>query len=394
MITKFGYDGSTNHPILNIKDDENNNDYITLDTNIITTFICPIKLIIENSNIILWSNPVPASPKYCRPVEIIHKKETESTIKEIENKIQDAIRNLLPTIKDNITIHHILVQTMIDGKVCQTISDIKSRSSCYICKPSTKPSSMNNLNEIKKKSIVSSFLELGVSPLHLYINTMECILHIAYKQSIKKWSPRGIKNKEIIKKKKIEIQKGLKDELGINVDKPLPGSTGNTNTGNVARKFFKEYKITSKITGIKEELIKRFYIILITLNSGFDIDSNKYKEYAEETAKLYIDSYKWYYMPLSVHKMLLHGSEIIEALPITIGESSEEAIEATHKYIRKTFKDHTLKISRRRINEDIINWLLISSDPLIASSMTNKRKSKDPLPSECLELLKEPPVPN
>ena len=36
-----------------------------------------------------------------------------------------------------------------------------------------------------------------------------------------------LRNKEIIKKKKVEFQKGLKQELGINVDMPLPRGTGN-----------------------------------------------------------------------------------------------------------------------------------------------------------------------
>ena len=32
-------------------------------------------------------------------------------------------------------------------------------------------------------------------------------------------------------------------------------------------------------------------------------------------------------MPIPVHKMLMHGNKIIEALPISISESSEETIE-------------------------------------------------------------------
>ena len=87
---------------------------------------------------------------------------------------------------------------------------------------------------------------------------MEYILHISYKLEIKLWSSRGLKNKKIIKNKKAEVQKDLKQGLRINVDKPLPGETGNSNTRNIARKFINEYSKTSKITEEDEELIECF----------------------------------------------------------------------------------------------------------------------------------------
>ena len=172
--------------------------------------------------------------------------------------MQSSIKILTSTEIENIVINHQLVQTMADEKICQTISKIKLPSSCYICKPATKPSSMNNITEIQKNNIESSYLKLGISPLHLYINSMECILHISYKLEIKLWSSRGLKNKKIIKNKKAEVQKDLKQGLRINVDKPLPGETDNSNTRNIARKFINEYSKTSKITEEDEELIECF----------------------------------------------------------------------------------------------------------------------------------------
>ena len=62
---------------------------------------------------------------------------------------------------------------------------------------------MNNIAEIKSKDIQSSYLKLGNAPLHLYINCMECILHIAYKIDVKAWSPTFSITKEIIIKKKL-----------------------------------------------------------------------------------------------------------------------------------------------------------------------------------------------
>ncbi|EFN66027.1 hypothetical protein EAG_10476, partial [Camponotus floridanus] len=44
--------------------------------------------------------------------------------------------------------------------------------------------------------------------------------------------------------------------------------------------------------------------------SNFAVDFEKFEIYARETAELYINLYGWYRMPPSVHKVLLHGSNI------------------------------------------------------------------------------------
>ena len=110
------------------------------------------------------------------------------------------------------------------------------------------------------------------------------------------------KKKDIIKKRKENVKNNLSKTPGILVDTPLNGY-GSSNTGSIMIKFFHSYEITSKITEIDQNIIKRVYIILNTLNSGYIIDAEKYKCYAIETAKIYIKLYPWYYMPVFVHKM-------------------------------------------------------------------------------------------
>ena len=38
--------------------------------------------------------------------------------------------------------------------------------------------------------------------------------------------------------------------------------------------------------------------------------SNKFAIYAWDTAKLFVDTYPWFYMPVSVHRMLMHGDAV------------------------------------------------------------------------------------
>lgn len=142
---------------------------------------------------------------------------------------------------------------------------------------------------------------------------------------------------------------------------------GTTNDGNTARRFFEFSEIAASITGVNQDLIKRFKIILETISSGHHIDTIKFKDYAEATMKLYVDLYNWYYMPASVHKVLAHGAAIIEHSGLVpIGKLSEEAAEARNKDFRRYRAHHSRKFCRKATNEDILNNLLISSDPHVS----------------------------
>ena len=171
----------------------------------------------------------------------------------------------------------------------------------------------------------------------------------------------------------------FKQHLGINVDKPAQGA-GTTNSGNTARRFFETPELVSQVIGVDKELISRFGVILTALNSGLEINPEKYKTYALATAQLYVTKYQWYYMPVLVHKMLLHGAEVIEELCIPVGQSSEEGMEGKHKDLKAVRQHHTCKTSKIRINEDLIHWLLIMSDRIVASHRKIKRVNRKPLP--------------
>ena len=248
---------------------------------------------------------------------------------------------------------------------------------------------MNAIEEIKKKTISRKAISYGISPLHLLINSLEFILHLSYRLPLKKWAIKGVANKKVLNARKQKIKEKLRKKLGILVDSVSHGN-GLSNTGNVARKFFNNYEISAEITEIDMDFLKRLHIILLVLNSGFEIDSKLYRKYAYDTASIFSDLYPWFHMPASTHKVLKHGDQVIEELPVSLGHSSEEAIEATHKKLRSVKEHHTLKTSRKRINEDLVHWMLTYSDPMIASLRKRKYqpKSKPGLPQEGLQLLR------
>jgi hypothetical protein len=154
--------------------------------------------------------------------------------------------------------------------------------------------------------------------------------------------------------------------------------SGTSNDGNSARRFFADPTITARITGLDERLLRRFAIILQTITSAEMIDVNAYENFAQETAKLYVDVYGWYHMPPTLHKILIHGSEIINNFDMPIGILSEEAQEATNKIVRRVKIYGTRKCSRIAANQDLLNFMVVSSDPVINTrrQITKKKKTR------------------
>ena len=173
------------------------------------------------------------------------------------------------------------------------------------------------------------------------------------------------------------------------VDVPKPGF-GNTNDGNSSRCFFANPDVSSNITGINKDLIERFSSILKTLNSGYKINSTKFDEYAKETAKKYVELYNWYPMTPTVHKVLVHGKDIIDNFILPIGMLGEDAQESRHKDVRYYREHKTRKMSRKVTNEDLIKILLVSSDPIISNMRSISVNHKNAVPAEVLNLLQEP----
>jgi hypothetical protein len=93
-----------------------------------------------------------------------------------------------------------------------------------------------------------------------------------------------------------------------------PGS-GTTNDGNTARRFFENPSLSSAIAGIDEKPISRFGTIPLALPLIVK-------------PLISMHDYGWYYMPASVHEILIHGAKIIEAAILPVAQLSEEAQEA------------------------------------------------------------------
>lgn len=164
---------------------------------------------------------------------------------------------------------------------------------------------------------------------------------------------------------------------------------GTTNDGNTAGRFFRDIELTAAITGFNVQLLKRYAVILQAMASGRQINVRKFESYTKETASLYVKLHPWFYMPATVHKILIHGSEVMEHLVVPIGQLSEEVQETRHKEVRRYREFNTRKISRIKTNEDLLHNLLISSDPLITSHREIETAKKLELFAETKDLLND-----
>ena len=98
-------------------------------------------------------------------------------------------------------------------------------------------------------------------------------------------------------------------------------------------------------------------------------------------------------MPPTVHKVLLHGADIISQALLPIGQLSEEAQEARNKDFKNYRESFSRKMSRTKTNEDVLHLLLITSDPFISSLRKKSKKKFSTFDKDALSLLIPPATP-
>lgn len=185
-----------------------------------------------------------------------------------------------------------------------------------------------------------------------------------------------------------EIRDAFREELGLIVSVVLPNA-GSSNDGNTARKFFRNFSDSARITGVNEELIFRFYIILEAINSNRALDATAFGLYCNQTAELYVRLYPWYHMPVTVHKLLIHGEAIVNNSLHPVGTLSEEAQEASNKLYKRFREFYSMKNARETTNRDVMNRLLANSDPYIHTLRREPPKENLELPEEVKALLQD-----
>lgn len=319
---------------------------------------------------------------------MLYRKETKDLTDSEMASARAELDSLQPAIitEDRIKSSIVAYPTMLNGKAISAITNVASQN-CHIC--FSKPSQMNKIVPLKDKPQYDvRSLQYGLTTMHAWIKCMELVLHISYYLEWKKPTIAGATTvqREVIENRKTSIKQQLRDSLGIYIDRIVQGK-GTSNTANVGRTFLKNYKIVSEITEVDEKLIKRFYIIMVTLSCGRTINFENFEKYTHNTAKLYVSLYGWYRLPVSIHKILMHGADVARYLMLPIGIMSEEAQESANKIYRSVREHHTRKNLKMNTIRDLINRMIELSDPVISSIRAQRIKVKrEELPLEIFRL--------
>lgn len=189
------------------------------------------------------------------------------------------------------------------------------------------------------------------------------------------------------------LQERFKDKIRLRVDFPSSGGSGNSNNGNVCRVAFSNPELLSEILELDANLIKNIRTILIALSCQLPLNIERFHAFWIATSHHYLEHYKWFPFPSSVHKALIHSRDILLANDLTVGVLAEDAAESCNKLYRQNRQFHARKNSRQNNLEDVFNRALDSSDPLVASFGLRKRQNarrRKNIPKEVLDLLKTP----
>ena len=206
LICKWGCDGTSGQSTF--KQKFHDDDGTKTDANMFVSSLLPLQLVfadaIDNHNVVLWKNPRPLSPRFCRPIKLQFLHETaESTRAEVDY-IEDQEKILLPFqtvfVGKQINVSYKIVLTMIDDKVCNSLSHTTSAQRCFLCKCTSKQ--FNNIDKMLQEKVDHENLVFGISSLHAWIRFFECLLHISYKLDIQSWQCRKVDKVKVEARKK------------------------------------------------------------------------------------------------------------------------------------------------------------------------------------------------
>lgn len=94
---------------------------------------------------------------------------------------------------------------------------------------------------------------------------------------------RGPKLKAISKERKNLMQKRFLEKMGLRVDFPSTGGSGNSYNGNVCRTAFSKPELFSEILEVDETLIKNVRIVLTALSCQLPLNVERFNEFCKDT---------------------------------------------------------------------------------------------------------------
>ena len=363
---KWGADGQSSQ--------ENYRNATVDDSSIYSVCLGLLKIKSTKSGEILYADPHPNSPFSCRQVVLGFMKETRERIIQEYELIEEQLQNLQDFTLE-VGGRQIMVNverseffsTMWDGKSTNVLSShlsnkVIATSSCHVCFAKQGDFSSNS-----SRPVDPIILALGCSVLHCRIRAMEYLFNMACR---KKVGHKTTEKSPEFKAQKEKLRKAFKEhpELKLDLFKVKKGA-GNSNDGNSSKKFFDKAEITAKILGIEVEILTKFQFLLNELNcTDRRPDPIFFQQEADQLHTILTsEPYNQVMLTQTVHRILCHGSQFIEALPEDVfpGQVSESSIEARNKYNRRYRLYNSFAGDFSKGLKGIFHRMMLTSDPVV-----------------------------
>ena len=427
---KMGIDGSGSHQIRHqlaendeedeVEDGDDDEQQKKSEKSYIGIFWCPLSIQVNNK--LVWSNIMPNSTMYSRPLCLLREKENRESVTEHFTPYIDAAHSMetareVTAIDSNhspmLSVHTEL--SMVDGKMVDLIQG-DSGSFCHHCNATR--AQANDLTCIMQGFVIEKSvdkmletweqIESGAMAydnpdragqchkplnkdnmqffaiLHQKLRSLDNVLKLLYhlvSGQTHTWSETNANVKDAVAAAKKEAIDHIRNKCKFLVDCPTQIG-GNTNTGPLSDKFFSVkhredicnlIRKTSDKSAFSELL--SFFNKMLTITQQCDstkiVKIDMVKQLGQQLMVHYKQSFPFAMISPSVHQMCAHSWELFtmtEGKPISV--YAEQSGEAWNKHIR-AYKSGPAARARQcsiRLNtQDIFTRMLVQSHPLIAS---------------------------
>ena len=426
VVAKFGLDGSGQHKIRqqqdergNLESNDDDDEEECKKVSYLGSFWCPLH--IYSGETMLWSNPLPNSILYARPVCLLRGKEDRETVHHHFKPFMDTLakmeNQITPfTATNGMCSGQVLTEiSMIDGKMADLLQG-DAGAFCHYCTATRQEA--NDIKRIEEGFTIEKSIETCIEiwealdsgemaytdkrragQVHEPINRrnmrfygithqklrsldhMEKLLYHLVSGQTHTWSETNWHVKEALKLAKKEVQKHIDEKCHFLIDTPTSAG-GNTDTGVIADRFFnlKNRNNISDIIRNKEHrnaysnLLRMFNMVLSVsqhVDTSKIANPSKIKELCQDLMIFHKTSFPWAMLPPTVHSMCGHNWELFEitnGAPIAI--YSEQGSEAWNKHIRAYKSGPAARARQTSIKEnlqDIFQRMMVKTHPKIAS---------------------------
>ena len=422
IIYKDGGDGAGSQTVWKSKSMENAADHL------FQYSIVPLR--VEQDREIKRKNPTPNSASCTRPVYLLRAEETEERVLDLVIPTTDSARDHLESSISSISdskgnsydVCHTIKDTMKDLKFKKKLSGLGG-ADCIICESRKKD--WMNVDKIKEGFPITRLAENSIDLyndlvqeggeilrsagdydtrkgltqkplttsdqhsiciLHSYLNVLKWFLKLLYRcnQTFESWIEKQTILGEPIRVGKERVQESLFQERGLVLDK-VGGANdkgGTSNDGNQARRFFHADSADAIVGCVAEKykedirkLHKNLSVLLRIVSCTGEIDCDELERLTLETSLLIAEKFKWVEINFTLHGLLHHSLELIEANNgWSIGVLSEEALESNNKFVRRYLERFSRKTSPIQQLTDTMSRLLERSDPEVLHLQRKTKK--------------------